>query len=166
MSFEIPCIIGTSPHNALMMPWSVLVGMSVHVPGQLSRSSHSEWRCWSRCSSPFFWGGRNCGHSCIPWHSPTGTSKCPHIKSARIHFIKKHVENYNLQLECIIYLKTWACTKSTKQSTFSCYLQRLILYSEQTLHLPCIWVSNTFAIGKFLQWHKLVVLTMIQIGSF
>ena len=67
-SSEIPYIIGMSPHDTLMMSWSVLMGMSAHVPGQLSRSSHSEQRHWSRCSSPSFLGERNGGLRHIPWH--------------------------------------------------------------------------------------------------
>ena len=39
---EIPYIIGTSPNDAVMTSWFVLVGKSAHVPDQLSESSHSE----------------------------------------------------------------------------------------------------------------------------
>ena len=83
----------------------------------------------------------------------------PHIKSAKVHFIK-NVEKYNLQLECIMYLKTWVCTKSTKQSTFGFYLQRLIWDSEWTSHTSHSWESNTSCneewISNFLQWYKSV----------
>ena len=56
-SSEIPYIIGTSPHDALMTSLFILVGKFVHAPGQLSGNSHSEQRCQSRCSDhPFYKG--------------------------------------------------------------------------------------------------------------
>ena len=70
-----------------------LVRMSAHVPGQLSGSIHSEWRCWSRCSNLFWWE-ENCGPRHIPWHSPPGTSTHPCAKSARIQFIKNILKTY------------------------------------------------------------------------
>ena len=60
-SSKIPYIIGTSPHYALMMSWSVLVGKSAHAPGQLSRNNQCEQRCQRGCSSHPFCEGRNGG---------------------------------------------------------------------------------------------------------
>ena len=42
-SSKTPHVIGMSPDEAVMTSLLLLVGKSVHVPGNLSRGSYSKW---------------------------------------------------------------------------------------------------------------------------
>ena len=63
-----PHIIGTSPHDAPVISYILLVGKSVHAPGDLSRGSHFEQNIKVKALiGPHFKEG-NGGSRCTMWH--------------------------------------------------------------------------------------------------
>ena len=159
-----------------MMSFPLLAGKSAHVPGHLSRGSHSEWdNRVATLVAPSLWMGK--------WQPQTHTVTLspryvdvPHIKSTRVCFIQICIEKY---LSCHVIPLTDLVTggiweeKKHKQTVYSrmlywwwlsgvaaltCLSTLLHCLTKSCVVVPaciCLWqcLAWQFCISHHVVWH-------------